>query len=171
MKINFHWKSCEGHSTAWNIFRSHIVHQTVRKNLNIIFIPMDATCQKLVGRDPKFVSHTDRYVLLQIVSRKEFWTNLSPVIYGDLVYKLRRVKCEANFVSLEAKLVKHLRRRKYDPAIIERTIGHVFCSSTALYISFLKHFTLTNKALGIIWRDLSKPPQRRQNPDPRSFRL
>ena len=29
MQISFHWKSCVGHSTAWNIFRSHNVHQTV----------------------------------------------------------------------------------------------------------------------------------------------
>ena len=29
----------------------------------------------------------------------------------------------------------------------------------------LKHCTLTNKAVGTIWRDLSKPPQRRQGSD------
>ena len=39
--------------------------------------------------------------------------------------------------------------------------------STALYRSFLEHCTLTNKAVGTIWRDLSKPPQRIQGPDPR----
>ena len=38
--------------------------------------------------------------------------------------------------------------------------------STALYRSFLEHCTLTNKAVGTIWRDLSKPLQRRQGPDP-----
>ena len=37
--------------------------------------------------------------------------------------------------------------------------------STALYRHFLKHCTLTNKAVGTIWRTLSKPPQRRQCPD------
>ena len=37
---------------------------------------------------------------------------------------------------------------------------------TALYRSFLKRCTLTNKAVGTIWRALSKPPQRRQGPDP-----
>ena len=41
-----------------------------------------------------------------------------PVFYGDLVYKLRRVRCEANFVSSGSKIVKRIRRRKYD------TIGH-----------------------------------------------
>ena len=36
---------------------------------------------------------------------------------------------------------------------------------TALCRLFLKHCTLTNKAVGTIWRALSKPPQRRQGPD------
>ena len=47
------------------------------------------------------------------------------VFYGDLVYKLRRVKGEANFISSGSKIVKRLRRHQYDPAIIERTIGLV----------------------------------------------
>ena len=93
------------------------------------------------------------------------------VFYDDLVYKLRRVKCEANFVSSGSKINKRLRRRKYDPEIIERTIGLVLCPSTALYRSFLKHCTLTNKAVGTIWRVLSKHPQRRQGPDPRPLWL
>ena len=33
MQISFHWKSCVGHSTAWNIFRSHVDHQTYGKTL------------------------------------------------------------------------------------------------------------------------------------------
>ena len=62
-----------------------------------------------------------------------------PVFYGHLVYKLRRVKCEANFVSSGSKIVKLLRCRKYDPVIIERTIGLVLGPSTAMYRSPLKH--------------------------------
>ena len=73
-----------------------------------------------------------------------------PVFYGDLVYKLRRVKGEANFISSGSKIVKRLRRRQYDPAIIERTIGLVPGPFTALYRSFLKRCTLTNKAVGTI---------------------
>ena len=42
---------------------------------------------------------------------------------------------------------------------------------TALYKPFLKHCTLTNKAVGTIWRALSKPPQRRQGPDLRPLWL
>ena len=94
-----------------------------------------------------------------------------PVFYGDLVYKLRRVKGEANFISSGSKIVKRIRRRQYDPAIIERTIGLVLGPFTALYRSFLKRCTLTNKAVGTIWRALSKPPQRRQGPDPRPLWL
>ena len=61
--------------------------------------------------------------------------------------------------------VKRLRRRQYDPGIIERTIGLVLGPSTALYEPFLKHCILTNKAVGTMWRALSKPPQRRHGPD------
>ena len=71
-----------------------------------------------------------------------------PVFYGDLVYKLRRVKDTPNFFSAGSKIVKHLRRRQYYPVIIERTIGLVLGTSTALYEPFLKHCTLTNKAVG-----------------------
>ena len=94
-----------------------------------------------------------------------------PVFYGDLVYKLRRVKNESNFISSGSKIVKRLRRRQYDPEIIEKTIGLVLGPFTALYRSFLKRCTLTNKAVGTIWRALSKPPQRRQGPDPRPLWL
>ena len=45
---------------------------------------------------------------------------------------------------------ERLRRPKYDPVIIERTLGLVIGPSTALYRSFLKHCTLTNKAVGTI---------------------
>ena len=87
-----------------------------------------------------------------------------PVFYVDLVYKLRRVKDTPNFISSGSKIVKRRRRRQYDPLIIERTIGLVLGPCTALYRLFLKHCTLTNKAVGTIWRALSKPPQRRQGP-------
>ena len=82
-----------------------------------------------------------------------------PVFYGDLVYKLRRVKDTPNFISFGSKIVKRLRKQQCDPLIIERTIGHVLGPSTALYRPFLKHCTLTNKAVWTLWRALSKPPQ------------
>ena len=94
-----------------------------------------------------------------------------PVFYGDLVYKLRRVKDTQNFISSGSKIVKRLRRRHYDPLIIETTIGLVLGPCTALCRLFLKHCTLTNKAVGTIWRALSKPPQRRQGSDLRPLWL
>ena len=94
-----------------------------------------------------------------------------PFFYGDLVYKLRRVKSETNFILSGSKIVKRLPHRQYDPAIIERTISLLPGPFTVLYRSFLKHCTLTNKAVWTIWRALSKPPQRRQGPDPRHFWL
>ena len=94
-----------------------------------------------------------------------------PLFYGDLVYKLRRVKDKLNFISSDSKIVKRLRRRQYDPLIIKRTIGLVLGPSTALYRPFLKHCTLTNKAVGTIWRALSKPHQRRQGPNLRPLWL
>ena len=97
--------------------------------------------------------------------------SLTRFFYGDLVYKLRRVKDTPNFISSGSKLVKRLRRRQYDPVIIERTIGLVLGPCTALYRPFLKHCTLTNNAVGTIWRALSKPPQRRQGPDLRPLWL
>ena len=94
-----------------------------------------------------------------------------PVFYGDLVYKLRRVKDTPNFISSGSKIVKRLRRRQCDPLLIERTIGFVLGRYTALYRPFLKHCNLTNKTVGTIWRVLSKPPQRRQGPDLRTLWL
>ena len=53
-----------------------------------------------------------------------------------------------------------LRHRQYDPAIIERIIRLVFGPSRAFYRSFLKRCTLTNRAVGSLWRALSKPINR-----------
>ena len=51
-----------------------------------------------------------------------------PVFYGDLVYKLRRAKDTPNFISSGSKIVKRLRRRQYDPVIIERSCAWPFYS-------------------------------------------
>ena len=120
-----------------------------------------------------FRSYSDLLSKFGEISFQEYvWEGIShPVLYGDLVYILRRVRCEANFVSSGSYIVKRLRRRKYYAMTIERTIGLVLGPSTALYRSFLEHCTLTNKAVGTIWRDLSKPPQRRQGPGPRPLWL
>ena len=55
-----------------------------------------------------------------------------PVFYGDLLYKVRTVKGEVNFISSGSKIVERFRRRKYHPAIIERTIGLMIDPFTAV---------------------------------------
>ena len=94
----------------------------------------------------------------------------NPVFYNDLVYKLTRVRGEENVISSGSKIVKRI-RRQYDPITIEMTIGILLGQLTALYRSFIKRCTLTNNSVGTIWRALSKPPQRRQGPDPRPLWL
>ena len=58
--------------------------------------------------------------------------------------------CTSDFISSSSKIVKRLRRRQYDQLIIEMTIGLVLGPCTALYRLFLKHCTLTNKAVGTL---------------------
>ena len=67
--------------------------------------------------------------------QKESLIRSSTVI---LVYKLRRVKDTPNFISSGSEIFKRLRRRRYSPLIIERTMGIVPGPSTALYRHFLK---------------------------------
>ena len=96
-----------------------------------------------------FRSYSDLLSKIGKISFEKYVTKgiSQPVFYDDLVYKLRRVKCEANFVSSGSKIVKRHRHRQYNPVIIERAIGIVL---GFLYKSFLKHCTLINKAVGTI---------------------
>ena len=118
-----------------------------------------STCHMRNNRShPKTLCDTT--IALKFVCR----FNLVFLVFG-------RVKDTPNFISSGSKIVKRLRRRQYDPLIIETTIGLVLGHCTALCRLFLKHCTLTNKAVGTIWRALSKPPQRRQGPDLRPLWL
>ena len=139
------------------------------KNLQITFklLKQGYTYNKLRKTFGKFfTSYSELLSKFDEISFQEYVSEgiSYPVFYGYLVYKLK-VKCEANFVSSGSKIVKRIRRRKYHPVIIERMIGLVLGPSTALCRSFLKHCTPTNKEVGSIWRDLSKPPQRRKGHD------
>ena len=115
-------------------------------------------------RDRRSLGHTMNFCPNLVQYR--FKNMYQKETFTYLVYKLRRVEGEANFISSVSKVVKRLRWRQYDPAIIERTIGLVFGPFTVLYRSFLKRCTLTNKLktvpVGTVWRVLSKPLQRRQ---------
>ena len=81
-----------------------------------------------------------------------------PFFYGDLVYKLMRVKGAENFVSSGSKTVKRLRHRKYDPVIIKMTIGLVRDPSVYSLLQIFPKALHSNKTVETIWRDLSKPP-------------
>ena len=59
-------------------------------------------------------------------------------------------KAKRIYISSGSKIVKRLQSRRYDPAIIEKTIGLVLDPFTAVYRSFLKRCILTNKAIGSI---------------------
>ena len=96
-----------------------------------------------------------------IISRIYFWRNLSP---GLLQWSSPQTKegqrhSQVRLVGLDNSKTP-LASKKYEPVIIERTIGIVIGPSKALYRSFPKHCTLTDKAMGTIW-----PPKRRQGPD------
>ena len=81
-----------------------------------------------------FHKHTLIFIDLFLKCLYWTWPGIShPVFYSNIVYKLRRVKCKAKFVSLGSKVIKRLRRWKYDPMIIEKTKGTVLGLSTALY--------------------------------------
>ena len=141
----------------------HLEYPLVLSRLCLLNADMSCDMSsKMIGRF--FRSYSELLSKLCEISFQEYVNaGIShPVFYGDLVYKLRRVECEANFVSSGSKIVKRLRRRKYDPVIINRTIGIVLGPSSALYGSFQTHCIMTNRAVGTIRRDFPKSPQRKQ---------
>ena len=84
---------------------------------------------------------------------------------------LPRSENRQNFLGWLTVLFSQMRQ----PSVMISTISGVsewsIFPCTALCRLFLKHCTLTNKAVGTIWRALSKPPQRRQGPDLRPLWL
>ena len=94
-----------------------------------------------------FRSSAERLSKFGAIPFQEYLTkgNSHPVFYGDLVYKLRRVRGSTDFMTSRTKLVKRHRRRQFDQGIIEKTIRLVLGPSTDMYRLFLKHCTLTNK--------------------------
>ena len=71
-----------------------------------------------------FRSHSDLLSKFCEISFQEIVSKgiSQPVFYGDLVYKLRKVNCEAYFVSSGSKIVKHLGRRQYDPVMPKKSL-------------------------------------------------
>ena len=64
--------------------------------------------------------------------------SLIQVFYDDLVYKLRRVKYEVNLFSSGSKIVKRLRRRKYDHREQDRSSAWPFCSIVQIFPKALR---------------------------------
>ena len=88
-----------------------------------------------------------------------------PVVYSDLVYKLRRVRGTNNFIFSGTKLLKRIWRRQYDQGIIEKTIGLGLGLTIAICSIPLSISLWNNKAVGTTGWILSKRPQRRQCPE------
>ena len=64
-----------------------------------------------------FRSYSKLLSKLEAISFQEYvskWMT-HPVFYGDLLYKLKRVKSGSNFILSGSKIVKRLRRRQFDP--------------------------------------------------------
>ena len=98
-----------------------------------------------------FSDHTlNFYQKFGAIPFKEYVTKgiFHPVFYGDLIYKLSRVRGSTEFIASGTKIVKRLRRQWYDLGIINKTICLVLVPSTVMYRLFLKHCTLTNKVVG-----------------------
>ena len=57
-----------------------------------------------------------------------------PVLYG-VVYKRRRAKKEANFISPVSKIITRLRRRQYDSVIFEKTKSCACSCTYKMYLS------------------------------------
>ena len=110
------------------------IYHKLRKTFGMFFMP----CSELLSK-------------FNAISFQEYVSKgiTHPVFDSDIVYKLRRVRGEANFMSSGSKIVKCFRRRQYGLAIIERTTGLVLGPFTALFRSFLKRCTLTNKEFGL----------------------
>ena len=163
--VNFPWLSCDvPRLPSYGIYISHLVRFAIcctsvfdfhSKNLQITskLLTQGYRYHKLRKTFGKFFrSYSELLSKFGAISFQLYVSKgiIHPVFYNDLVYKLRSVKGETNFISSSSNIVKRLKRRQYDPAIIERTICLVLGPFKALYISFLKRCILTNKAVGTI---------------------
>ena len=93
---------------------------------------------------------------------------------GDKYRIIIKYYDETNFINLTCKIKERLilfNSYTYWPSDHREDYWSCARPFTALYRSFLKRCTLTNKAVGTILRTLSKHPQRRQGPHPRPLWL
>jgi hypothetical protein len=71
-----------------------------------------------------------------------------PSFYGDLVYKLRRIKNNPDVSSVATKILRKFLKRSYDPLIVRRTTCLVLGPFTASYWHRLWHCTPSNNTTG-----------------------
>ena len=110
-----------------NIFKS-LTHYWHRVTVITSFkIHLENSSGHTLSFSPNLVKYRFTSILL-------WWSSL----------QTKECQMHSDFRLVGLKIVKSLRRRKYAPMIIERTIGLVLGPSTALYRSFLKHCTMTN---------------------------
>ena len=70
-----------------------------------------------------------------------------PSFYGDLVYKLRRIKNDNTRFSVCKGIVRRLLKRGYDLTILKRTVLMVWGPFTAYDLNTLFNYTLTNQVV------------------------
>ena len=140
------------------IFKSH---QNFWHRVTHITCKLRKTFEKLFRSYSELLSKCGEKTLQEYFV---FQGNSYPVFYGDIVYNIRVVKDAAIFVSSSSKIIEHLPRRRYDPVIIDRTIGLLLGLSTALYNSLQKHCILTNQVVRTIWQELFKHPKKETRP-------
>ena len=149
-KVNFPWLSGDGpRHPSYDIYISQLVrlarcctnvldfHSTILQ-ITSKLLTQGYIYHKLRKTFGKFFrSYSELLSEFGAISSHEYASKgiTHPVFYGDIVYKLRRIKGETNYISSGSKKVKRLRRRQYDPVIIERTICLVLCPFTAFYSS------------------------------------
>ena len=144
ISTSHHWEPMATNSDSWYHTHALAVYKTSFFPHDIILWNQLPACVVGANTEDSFKAHQLRNCfrktfgkffrsyseLLSKIGDISFQEYLSkgishPVFYGDLVYKLRRVKDTPNYISSGSKIVKRLRRRQYDPVIIERNIGLV----------------------------------------------
>ena len=139
MFLSFILQICKSFQNYWQKVSLNISSQNVWETLQV-----------MLGSSVQIWYYT--YVVSKICFKRK--RSLVFFFHGDLIYKPRRVKGTANILSMGSKKIRE--NNGFDPVIIERTISFVLYPSTTIYRSFLKHYSLTNKAVGAMWRTLSK---------------
>ena len=110
-------------SSIFSLVVQLVVYEIIlRRKTDYWSVTVYETAESCLDKKGPFYYRNPIYPFVDISFQEYVLKGIShPVFYGDLVYKLRRVKDTPNIISSGSKIVKRLRRRQYDPMIIERT--------------------------------------------------